>query len=287
MAGASSFARRRPASVRRLDAAFTPAHRGGSGEPLVLLHGFTDTWRTWELVLPALERRHDVLAPTLPGHAGGPPLEDGSLEDRAGRRGRARDGRGRLRDRAPRRQLARRLPRAAARGARAGALGRRARAGRRLGGGRRRPTWRRSTSSTTMQRAGERSRAARRARSLAHAGGPPPRDAASWPSTASTSRPSCSPTRSRGVAACTGGGAADRARAPRRLAAGRRADRRARCGSCGAPTTAPRRGRARAARFRDDGFPHADWVELDGVGHCPQLDVPLEAAQLILGFTAP
>jgi pimeloyl-ACP methyl ester carboxylesterase len=27
-------------------------------------------------------------------------------------------------------------------------------------------------------------------------------------------------------------------------------------------------------------------VELDGVGHCPQLDVPLETAQLILGFTA-
>src|SRR3954462_2053846 len=31
-------------------------------------------WRTWELVLPALERRHDVLAVTLAGHAGGPPL---------------------------------------------------------------------------------------------------------------------------------------------------------------------------------------------------------------------
>jgi pimeloyl-ACP methyl ester carboxylesterase len=53
---------------------FAPAHRGGAGEPLVLLHGFMDTWRTWELVLPGLERRHDVLAPTLPGHAGGPPL---------------------------------------------------------------------------------------------------------------------------------------------------------------------------------------------------------------------
>ena len=53
---------------------FTPLHRAGSGSPLVCLHGFTDTWRTWELVLPTLERRHDVLAPTLPGHAGGPPL---------------------------------------------------------------------------------------------------------------------------------------------------------------------------------------------------------------------
>ena len=41
---------------------------------MVCLHGFTDTWRTWELVLPALEREHDVLALTLPGHAGGPPL---------------------------------------------------------------------------------------------------------------------------------------------------------------------------------------------------------------------
>ncbi len=55
-------------------AEFTPAHRGGSGTPLVLVHGFTDTWRTWELVLAGLERRHDVLAPTLPGHAGGAPL---------------------------------------------------------------------------------------------------------------------------------------------------------------------------------------------------------------------
>jgi pimeloyl-ACP methyl ester carboxylesterase len=41
-----------------------------------------------------------------------------------------------------------------------------------------------------------------------------------------------------------------------------------------------------AARYREDWLPHADWVELDGVGHCPQLDVPTETAQLILGFTA-
>ena len=34
-------------------------------------------------------------------------------------------------------------------------------------------------------------------------------------------------------------------------------------------------------------LPTADWVELEGVGHCPQLDAPLETAQLILGFTAP
>jgi pimeloyl-ACP methyl ester carboxylesterase len=35
-----------------------------------------ETWRVWELVLPALERHFDVLAPTLAGHAGGPPLEE-------------------------------------------------------------------------------------------------------------------------------------------------------------------------------------------------------------------
>jgi pimeloyl-ACP methyl ester carboxylesterase len=41
-----------------------------------------------------------------------------------------------------------------------------------------------------------------------------------------------------------------------------------------------------AARFANDWLPHADWVELDGVGHCPQLDIPLETAHLIVGFIA-
>ena len=40
-----------------------------------------------------------------------------------------------------------------------------------------------------------------------------------------------------------------------------------------------------ALRYRDKLLPNADWVLLDGVGHCPQLDVPLETAQLILDFT--
>jgi pimeloyl-ACP methyl ester carboxylesterase len=39
-----------------------------------------------------------------------------------------------------------------------------------------------------------------------------------------------------------------------------------------------------AARFRVS-LPHADWIVLDGVGHCPQLDVPLETSELILGST--
>ena len=40
-----------------------------------------------------------------------------------------------------------------------------------------------------------------------------------------------------------------------------------------------------AERFRHDWLPQADWVELEGVGHCPQLDVPLVTAELILGAT--
>ena len=41
-----------------------------------------------------------------------------------------------------------------------------------------------------------------------------------------------------------------------------------------------------AARFREEWLPQADYVVLDAVGHCPQLDVPLETAELILGLTA-
>ena len=45
-----------------------------SREPLVLIHGFTDTWRTWELVRPWLEERHEVVAVALPGHQDGPEI---------------------------------------------------------------------------------------------------------------------------------------------------------------------------------------------------------------------
>lgn len=54
-----------------------PHHRGGSGEPLVLLHGLTGSWRVWRPLLPALEADFDVFAPSLPGHAGAGPLPDG------------------------------------------------------------------------------------------------------------------------------------------------------------------------------------------------------------------
>jgi pimeloyl-ACP methyl ester carboxylesterase len=42
-------------------------HRGGSGEPLVLIHEIGHTWRGWKPMLPLLEPRFDVLAVDLPG----------------------------------------------------------------------------------------------------------------------------------------------------------------------------------------------------------------------------
>jgi pimeloyl-ACP methyl ester carboxylesterase len=44
---------------------------------MVLLHGFTDTWRTWKPVLAMLEAHHTVFAPSLPGHFGGEPFPPG------------------------------------------------------------------------------------------------------------------------------------------------------------------------------------------------------------------
>ncbi len=41
---------------------------------------------------------------------------------------------------------------------------------------------------------------------------------------------------------------------------------------------------AAATRYREEWVPNADWVALDDVGHCPQLDVPTEAAELIGDF---
>lgn len=55
-----------------------PFYAGGNGTPMVLLHGFTDTWRTWTPLLPALEEHHAVFAPSLPGHYGGEPLVAGA-----------------------------------------------------------------------------------------------------------------------------------------------------------------------------------------------------------------
>jgi len=42
--------------------------RGGTGEPLVLLHGATSSWKCWRDVIPVLTDTFDVFAPDLPGH---------------------------------------------------------------------------------------------------------------------------------------------------------------------------------------------------------------------------
>jgi pimeloyl-ACP methyl ester carboxylesterase len=47
---------------------------------MVLLHGFTDTWRTWTPVLAGLEAHHAVFAPSLPGHYGGEPIPAGGRD---------------------------------------------------------------------------------------------------------------------------------------------------------------------------------------------------------------
>ncbi len=50
----------------------------------MVLHGGCATWRLWEPTLPLLERRFDVLAPTLPGHWGGPAVRrDAAIDVRA------------------------------------------------------------------------------------------------------------------------------------------------------------------------------------------------------------
>jgi pimeloyl-ACP methyl ester carboxylesterase len=262
---------------------FTPSHRGGSGPPLVCLHGFTDTWRTWELVLPALERRHDVLAPTLLGHAGGPPLDaqfDGDS-----------------------------IPDAVERAMDEAGFETAHIAGNSLGG------------YTALQLA-----ARGRAESvvaLAPAGGWAEGDAAVGESlaffTAMGEQVKAAAPHAEAIMASPGGRRAatqfittnfehlpaellahqllgvarcDGAAAMIEYAARAGYDLEAERIDCPVRVVWGTEDRilpwpSAAVRFRDDWLPRADWVELEGVGHCPQLDVPLETAQLILDFTAP
>jgi pimeloyl-ACP methyl ester carboxylesterase len=59
-------------------------YRAGDGEPLVLIHGFTATWRCWLPVLAELVPRFEVIVPTLPGHDGGPPPPGGPARSLSG-----------------------------------------------------------------------------------------------------------------------------------------------------------------------------------------------------------
>jgi pimeloyl-ACP methyl ester carboxylesterase len=47
-------------------------HRGGAGEPLVLIHGIASRWQVWNPVLETLERQRDVIAVDLPGFGASP-----------------------------------------------------------------------------------------------------------------------------------------------------------------------------------------------------------------------
>ena len=264
-----------------MSAGFTPAHRGGSGPPLVCLHGFTDTWRTWELVLPALERRHEVFAPTLPGHAGGPPLA--GLGQTA-----AVDAVERLLDEAG--IASAHLVGNSLGGYLALRLAERGRAESVValapGGG-----WAGEDAAVDQELAGHFSTMQELVR----------RSAPDADRIVATDDGRRSVTRFttvsyahipaellahqlRGVAACADVGPmleaarvegwsldAERIACPVRIVWG--------------TEDVLLRWPAAAARHRR-ALPHVDWVVLDGVGHCPQLDVPLETAELILGLTA-
>jgi len=248
----------------------------------VLLHGFTDTWRTWELVLPALERRHDVLAPTLAGHAGGPPLGEGPPgEAVADAVEQAMDAAGfesaHLAGNSLGGYLALRL---AARG-RARSVVALAPAG----------GWAEGDDSYLGTLAHFESmhdllvQVAPRAEAIVATQDGRRRAAELMAEHWEHIPADLLAHQMRGVAACSvvrrlnesarsGGWPLDpeRVTCPVRIVWGT-ADRILRW--------------PRAAERYHAMFPHADWVELDGVGHGAQLDVPLLASELILGFTAP
>jgi pimeloyl-ACP methyl ester carboxylesterase len=77
VAARAALVRRNPdrpgATVSVLE--LTASHRAGTGTPLLLLHGIGAIWRAWSPVLPYLEPHHEVIVPTLHGHAGGPLLD--------------------------------------------------------------------------------------------------------------------------------------------------------------------------------------------------------------------
>jgi pimeloyl-ACP methyl ester carboxylesterase len=248
---------------------------------MVCVHGFTDTWRTWELVLEALERRHDVIAPTLPGHAGGPPLArelDGdTLVDAVAR---AMDGAGFETAHVVGNSLGGYVALRLAQQGRAKSVVALAPAG----------GWAAGDASfrETMDYF-------RTAQELVKAAAPHADAIVATPdgrrrATAFTTTnfehipPELLAHQIRAAAACCGfeallehGLTADWSIDPERIDCPVRivwgtADRLLPWPSA-------------AARYRDDWLPQADWIELEGIGHCPQLDVPLETAQLILGFT--
>lgn len=262
---------------------FSPSHRGGAGPPMVCLHGVTDTWRTWELVIPHLERRHEVLAPTLPGHAGGPaidgPVTDDLLADAVEA---AMDEAGFATAHLVGNSLGGFVALQLAARGRARSVVALAPAGGWAPGD---ESWRELL---RFQRAMREQSVAAAPQVDALVATDAGRRQATRLITVAYEHipPELIAAQTIGVARCTGlpaltahaeahgwALAAERIDCPVRVVWGTE-DRLLPWPSA-------------AARYRTDWLPQADWVVLDGVGHCPQLDIPLEAAQLILGFTAP
>jgi pimeloyl-ACP methyl ester carboxylesterase len=268
-------------SIAQMDPAFTPSHRGGSGPPLVCLHGFTDTWRTWDLVLPELERHHDVLAPTLLGHAGGPPIEhDLTHADMAEAVERAMDDAGFATAHIVGNSLGGYVALQLAARGRAESVVALAPAG----------GWAEGDTSfkdtlryfPAMQ---EQVRAIA-PHADAIAASPEGRRRATQLTTTNFEHIPADLIAHQmlGVLGCAVDPLVEFA-----LREGYQLDpQKITCPVRMVWGTADKllQWPATAARYRDDWLPHADWVVLDGVGHAPQLDVPLEAAQLILGFTS-
>ncbi len=263
-----------------MDASFTASHRGGSGSPLVCLHGFTDTWRTWELVLPELERHHDVLAPTLLGHAGGPPLDEALTSASLGNAvERAMDDAGFETAHIVGNSLGGFVALQLAGRGRAESVVALAPAGGWAGGD---ESFKQTLAFfPTMQ---EQVKAIAPHADAAMSSPAGRRRATQFITTNFEHIPAALLAHQiRGVVSCEVGPLVDYAlregypldaesiTCPVRIVWGTQ-DR-----LLAWPTA--------AARFRGDWLPNADWVELDGVGHCPQLDVPLETAQLIMDFT--
>ncbi len=271
---------------------FTPSHRGGSGSPLVCLHGITDTWRTWELVLPLLERYHDVLAPTLLGHAGAPPLA-GEITGEVLADGveRAMDEAGFEAAHIVGNSLGGSVALQLAARGRARSVVALAPAGGEAGESfvlERSPEREESIKEALRQQTTAREQlkaAAPYAEAILASAEDRRRETRLFSTNFEHIPAELLAHHMRGAAACKAwvpliehglreGWAldAERITCPVRIV----------WGTDDKILPWP----AAAARFRDEWLPHADWVVLDGVGHCPQLDVPLETAALIVGFTA-
>jgi len=240
-----------------------------------------DTWRTWELVLPHLERRHDVLAPTLAGHAGGPPV-DGPVSSRtlADAVERAMDDAGLTMAHLVGNSLGGHVALQLATRGRARSVVALAPAGGWADG-------RLPEATLRLQRDVLATAKAPAPHGEAIAATPEGRRRATELLVEDASRipaelvahlvlgvASAPAARALLDAAADADWSLDAARidCPVRIVWGTE-DRLL-------PWPAA------AARFRAM-LPHADWVELDGVGHCPQLELPLPTSQLVLGVTSP